>query len=40
MSVYGNMSYGLRIKGFSKSEIETRVQKAAGILELRDYLDR
>src|SRR5512134_815974 len=40
MSVYDNMSYGLRIKGFSKDEIETRVQKAAAILELKPYLDR
>jgi len=40
MSVYDNMSYGLRIRGFSKQDIETRVQKAAGILELRDYLQR
>jgi sn-glycerol 3-phosphate transport system ATP-binding protein len=40
MSVYDNMSYGLRIKGFSKAEIETRVQKAAAILELRDFLTR
>jgi sn-glycerol 3-phosphate transport system ATP-binding protein len=40
MSVYDNMSYGLRIKGFSKQEIETRVQKAATILELRDFLQR
>src|SRR6186997_1941470 len=40
MSVYENMSYGLRIKGFSKSEIETRVQKAAAILELRNLLQR
>jgi sn-glycerol 3-phosphate transport system ATP-binding protein len=40
MSVYGNMSYGLRIKGFSKSEIETRVQKAAAILELSSFLKR
>jgi sn-glycerol 3-phosphate transport system ATP-binding protein len=40
MSVYQNMSYGLRIKGFSKEEIEARVQKAAGILELKDYLQR
>jgi sn-glycerol 3-phosphate transport system ATP-binding protein len=40
MSVYDNMSYGLRIKGFSRSEIETRVQKAAAILELKPYLDR
>jgi sn-glycerol 3-phosphate transport system ATP-binding protein len=40
MSVYGNMSYGLRIKGFSREEIETRVQKAATILELKPFLQR
>src|SRR5687767_10876555 len=40
MSVYDNMSYGLRIKGFSRQDIETRVQKAATILELRDFLQR
>ena len=40
MSVYDNMSYGLRIRGFSRQDIETRVQKAAAILELRDYLLR
>src|SRR5512134_790324 len=40
MSVYDNMSYGLRIKGFSKQEIETRVQKAAAILELKPFLER
>jgi sn-glycerol 3-phosphate transport system ATP-binding protein len=40
MSVYDNMSYGLRIKGFSRQEIETRVQKAAGILELKPFLQR
>ncbi len=40
MSVYDNMSYGLRIKGFSKPEIETRVQKAAAILELKPFLER
>ena len=40
MSVYENMSYGLRIKGFSRQDIETRVQKAAAILELKDYLQR
>ncbi|HVJ24111.1 MAG TPA: sn-glycerol-3-phosphate import ATP-binding protein UgpC [Burkholderiales bacterium] len=40
MSVYENMSYGLRIKGFSKEEIETRVQKAAAILELKPFLQR
>jgi sn-glycerol 3-phosphate transport system ATP-binding protein len=40
MTVYDNMSYGLRIKGFSKAEIDARVQKAAGILELKAFLDR
>ncbi|HJV11786.1 MAG TPA: sn-glycerol-3-phosphate import ATP-binding protein UgpC [Burkholderiales bacterium] len=40
MSVYDNMSYGLRIKGFAKQEIETRVQKAAAILELKPFLAR
>jgi sn-glycerol 3-phosphate transport system ATP-binding protein len=40
MSVYDNMAYGLRIRGLSKSEIDTRVQKAAAILELAKFLDR
>src|SRR5687767_743784 len=40
MSVYDNMSYGLRIKGFSRQDIESRVQKAAAILELTSYLKR
>jgi sn-glycerol 3-phosphate transport system ATP-binding protein len=40
MSVYENMSYGLRIKGFSREEIEQRVQKAAAILELTNFLKR
>src|SRR3989449_9480160 len=40
MSVYENMSYGLRIKGFAREEIDSRVQKAAGILELKAYLER
>ena len=40
MSVYDNMAYGLRIRGLSKSEIDTRVQKAAVILELAKFLDR
>src|SRR5258706_9005044 len=40
MSVYDNMAYGLRIRGLSKQEIDTRVQKAAGILELAKYLER
>ena len=40
MTVYGNMSYGLRIKGFPRDEIESRVRKAADILELGDFLQR
>jgi sn-glycerol 3-phosphate transport system ATP-binding protein len=40
MTVYENMSYGLRIKGFSRADIETRVRRAAGILELEPYLKR
>jgi sn-glycerol 3-phosphate transport system ATP-binding protein len=40
MSVYENMSYGLRIKGFSRDDIETRVRRAAGILELEPFLKR
>jgi sn-glycerol 3-phosphate transport system ATP-binding protein len=40
MSVYENMSYGLRIKSLPRDEIETRVQKAAAILELKDFLQR
>jgi sn-glycerol 3-phosphate transport system ATP-binding protein len=40
MSVYENMSYGLRIKGFSGPQIEDRVQKAASILELSSFLKR
>jgi len=40
MSVYDNMSYGLRIKGFPKAEIEKRVRRAAEILELEKFLER
>ena len=40
MSVYDNMAYGLRIRKLSRQEIERRVQKAAGILELQKFLDR
>jgi sn-glycerol 3-phosphate transport system ATP-binding protein len=40
MSVRENMAYGLRIRGFPKPEIEARVQKAAGILQLGALLDR
>jgi sn-glycerol 3-phosphate transport system ATP-binding protein len=40
MSVYENMAYGLKIRRFSKQDIETRVQKAAKILELGALLQR
>jgi sn-glycerol 3-phosphate transport system ATP-binding protein len=40
MSVFDNMAYGLRIRGFSKDEIRTRVDRAAAILELGPLLER
>ncbi|MDP1899089.1 MAG: sn-glycerol-3-phosphate import ATP-binding protein UgpC [Rubrivivax sp.] len=40
MSVYDNMAYGLKIARVPKAEIETRVQKAAKILELTQFLSR
>ncbi len=40
MSVYNNMAYGLKIAKVSKDEIEQRVQKAAKILELGEFLKR
>ncbi|MBK4736852.1 sn-glycerol-3-phosphate import ATP-binding protein UgpC [Noviherbaspirillum pedocola] len=40
MSVYDNMAYGLKIRKFTKSDIDTRVQKAAKILELGALLQR
>ncbi|WP_420476784.1 sn-glycerol-3-phosphate import ATP-binding protein UgpC [Noviherbaspirillum sp. ST9] len=40
MSVYENMAYGLKIRKFSKADIDSRVQKAAKILELGALLDR
>ncbi|APV51736.1 sn-glycerol-3-phosphate ABC transporter ATP-binding protein UgpC [Betaproteobacteria bacterium GR16-43] len=40
MTVYDNMAYGLRIRSLSKADIETRVQRAAKILELGPLLQR
>lgn len=40
MSVFDNMAYGLKIAKVLKDEIRTRVEKAAGILELMPFLDR
>ncbi|MDX1376787.1 MAG: sn-glycerol-3-phosphate ABC transporter ATP-binding protein UgpC, partial [Burkholderiales bacterium] len=40
MRVYDNMAYGLRIRGMSKADIDARVKRAAGILELGSLLER
>jgi len=40
MSVFENMAYGLKIRGFTKDDIKARVDRAAGILELGPLLDR
>ena len=40
MSVFGNMAYGLRIRGLARAEIEQRVKRAADILELGPLLMR
>ena len=40
MSVYQNMAYGLKIRGIAKDEIKRRVEEAADILEIREYLMR
>src|SRR4051794_18717989 len=40
MTVFANMAYGLRIRGFTKADIEARVNRAAEILELGPLLAR
>jgi multiple sugar transport system ATP-binding protein len=40
MTVFENMSFGLRLKKFPKAEIKTRVERAAGILDITELLDR
>lgn len=40
MSVFKNMAFGLKLRGFSKTEIGKRVQEAARILELESLLHR
>jgi sn-glycerol 3-phosphate transport system ATP-binding protein len=40
MTVFDNMAYGLKIAKVPAAQIEARVRKAAGILEITDYLDR
>src|SRR5947209_15023590 len=38
MSVYDNMAFGLKMRKFDKAEIQTRVQEAAEILGIHEYL--
>jgi multiple sugar transport system ATP-binding protein len=40
MSVFENMSFGLRLKHYPKDEIKRRVDEAARILDLTELLDR
>lgn len=40
MTVYDNMAFGLKLRKFPKAEIDKRVQEAAKILGLEDYLKR
>ena len=40
MTVAQNMGYGLKIRGMSKAEIRQKVEEAADILEIREYLPR
>jgi len=40
MTVYENMAFGLKLRKFKKSEIDSRVREAAEILGITDYLDR
>jgi len=40
MSVYENMAFGLKLRRYSKQEIDTRVQEAAAILNIEPYLKR
>lgn len=40
MTVYRNMSFGLRLKGHPKTEIHRRVTEAARVLGIEDLLDR
>ena len=40
MTVYDNMAFGLKLRKFSKEEIKRRVEEAARILGIEQYLDR
>jgi multiple sugar transport system ATP-binding protein len=40
MSVYDNMAFGLKLRKFSKNEIDARVHEAAAMLGLENHLQR
>ena len=40
MTVYGNLAFGLKLRKFSKDEVERRVHEAAEILGIQELLDR
>jgi multiple sugar transport system ATP-binding protein len=40
MTVYDNMAFGLKMRGFARADIGQRVQEAAEILGIGDYLKR
>ncbi|CCI82537.1 ABC transporter ATP-binding protein [Lactobacillus hominis] len=40
MTIYDNMAFGLKLRHYSKEDIDKRVKKAADILGLQDYLDK
>jgi len=40
MNVYDNMAFGLKLRKFPKAEIDSRIQEAARILDIKHLLDR
>lgn len=40
MTVFENIAFGLKIRKYGKDEIKVRVEEAAVILDLQDYLER
>ena len=40
MTVFNNMAFGLKLRKYSKEDIDKRVQEAAEILGLKEFLDR
>ncbi|MFA5478637.1 MAG: sn-glycerol-3-phosphate ABC transporter ATP-binding protein UgpC [Candidatus Muiribacteriota bacterium] len=40
MNVYDNMAFGLKLRKYPKAEIDRRVNEAADILGIREYLER